>query len=189
MILEGICTTLNEDGTTNVAPMGPIVDQEFTSFLFRPFQTSTTFSNLKRTRCGVFHVTDDVGMIAKAAVGKLIELPEILHAQRIKGSILSNACRWYEFEVVSIDDSQPRSEIQTKVVNAGRLRDFFGLSRAKHAVLETAILATRLHLLKRQEIEENLKHYKIIIEKTAGPAERAAYQFLIHHIDAFWKAG
>ena len=61
-ILEGIVTTRNEDGTINVAPMGPVVDPaeapRITNLLLRPFQTSTTYANLARTRQGVFHVTD-----------------------------------------------------------------------------------------------------------------------------------
>lgn len=68
-ILEGIVTTRNVDGTTNIAPMGPIVDSDFTTLIFRPFKTSTTYENLIRARTGVFHVTDDVELFAAAAVG------------------------------------------------------------------------------------------------------------------------
>ena len=54
MILEGIVTTINHDGTTNVSPMGPLVDgPEFDNFTLRPYQTSTTYQNLKRTYQGV----------------------------------------------------------------------------------------------------------------------------------------
>ena len=60
MILEGLMTTVNADGTVNVSPMGPRVDAGLTTFTLRPFQTSTTYCNLKRTGMGVFHVTDDV---------------------------------------------------------------------------------------------------------------------------------
>ncbi len=70
MILEGVVTTRDPHGRLNVAPMGPIVDAEMRELRLRPFQTSTTFRNLKTTGCGVFHVTDDVLLIARAAVGK-----------------------------------------------------------------------------------------------------------------------
>ena len=49
MILEGIVTTINADGTVNISPMGPIVDAALTRLELRPFQTSTTFQNLRRT--------------------------------------------------------------------------------------------------------------------------------------------
>ena len=62
-LLEGIVTTLNDDGTPHIAPMGPIVDGEFNVLLLRPFRTSTTYQNLKRTGQGVLHVTDDVELL------------------------------------------------------------------------------------------------------------------------------
>jgi hypothetical protein len=71
MILEGIVTTLNGDRSVNVAPMGPIVDETMQTLLLRPFQTSTTYRNLKRTGCGVLHVTDDVLLLAQAAINRL----------------------------------------------------------------------------------------------------------------------
>ena len=70
-LLEGIVTTLNEDGSPHITPMGPIVDASFSQILLRPYRTSTTYQNLKRTGQGVLHVTDDVEMFARAAVGQL----------------------------------------------------------------------------------------------------------------------
>ncbi|WP_437228212.1 DUF447 domain-containing protein [Planctomicrobium sp. SH661] len=178
MILEGLCTTRNPDGTINIAPMGPVVNEELTSFRFRPFQTSTTFGNLKRTGCGVFHVVDDVRLIARAAVGALTDLPALIPAARVSGSVIADACRWYEFEVTAIDDSRPRSEIETRVVHVGLNREFWGFNRAKHAVLETAILATRLHLVPREEINRQLEQFAVIVDKTAGEQEQTAFAFL-----------
>ena len=76
MILEGIVTTVNADGTLNISPMGPTIaddvqsDGKIDQFVLRPFDTSTTFANLKRTRAGVLHVTDDVLLFARAAIGE-----------------------------------------------------------------------------------------------------------------------
>lgn len=178
MILEGIVTTRNDDGTINVAPMGPIVDESMAWLRLRPFQTSTTFHNLKRQRAGVFHVIDDVLLLARAAIGRLEETPETRPAEQIDGAVLVDACRWYEFEVVSIDDSHERSEIVTNVVHVGRIRDFFGFNRAKHAVLEAAILATRVHLLSPDEIRGELSRLRTPVVKTAGPRETEAFQLV-----------
>src|SRR5690242_12982895 len=95
ILLEGIVTTLNIDGTPHIAPMGPIVDAEFSRMLLRPYRTSVTYRNLKRTGQGVLHVTDDVGLFARAAVGQLTDLPSLTPAKSIEGVILENACRWY----------------------------------------------------------------------------------------------
>jgi hypothetical protein len=183
MILEGIVTSRNDDGTINVAPMGPIVDESMTWLRLRPFQTSTTFHNLKRQRAGVFHVVDDVLLLARAAIGQLTEVPETRRAEHIEGAVLADACRWYEFEVESLDESQERSEIVARVVHVGRIRDFFGFNRAKHAVLEAAILATRVHLTSPAELKKELTRLRIPVEKTAGPRETEAFQLIENFID------
>ena len=64
MILEGVVTTINADGSVNISPMGPKVDDAMRQFVLRPYQTSTTYQNLKRTGEGIFHITDDVELIA-----------------------------------------------------------------------------------------------------------------------------
>jgi len=55
MILEGIVTTLNEDGSPNISPMGPEVDVPLTQFVLKPFKTSRTYHNLKRLGEGVLN--------------------------------------------------------------------------------------------------------------------------------------
>jgi hypothetical protein len=178
MIAEGIVTSQNKDGLLNIAPMGPIVDESLTWLRLRPFQTSTTFRNLQETRCGVFHVVDDVLLIAQSAINRLPTVVSTRPAIHIPGQVLEAACRWYEFEVETLDDSQTRSEIQCRVVHTGTFRDFFGFNRAKHAVLEATILATRLHLIPREQILAQLKDLKIIVDKTAGPREFEAYDLI-----------
>lgn len=181
-ILEGLMTTLAVDGSTHVAPMGPWVDDHFKSFRLRPFQTSQTFANLRRTRQAVFHVTDDVMLLARAAVGRLEAPPSVENCPTIDGRILTGACRWYALEVAEIEDSVERAEITARVVDRGRLRDFFGFNRAKHAVVEAAILATRIGILPDEQILEELERLAIPVKKTAGPEEREAFQFLLRHV-------
>jgi hypothetical protein len=188
MILEGIVTTLGRDGEINVAPMGPIVDESMTTLLLRPFQTSQTFANLKHHPAGVLHVVDDVLLIARAAIGALTETPETFRAEKIDGVVLRSACRWYEFEVTAIDDGSDRAELNAVVVHSGRLRDFFGFNRAKHAVLEAAVLATRVHMLPREEIASQFAALRVPVEKTAGPAEREAFALLVEYVEAHHRA-
>jgi len=184
MILEGIVTTTNADGSPNVAPMGPRVEgEEFDTLLLKPFQTSTTYRNLKRQPVGVFHVVDDARLLARAAIGCWDEMPETFPAEKVSGAILKSACRWYEFEVENLDDSEQRANILVRVVHAGRLKDFFGWNRAKHAVLEAAILATRVFLLSEEEIKSQMEALRIIVEKTAGEAETEAFAILEEYVE------
>jgi uncharacterized protein len=183
MILEGIVTTLNADASANISPMGPLVDAAMERLVLRPYQTSTTYVNLKRTGEGVFHVTDDVLLLAKAAVGEPAPLPALVRAEKVNGLILADACRWYAFRVQSIDDNQPRSQIVADVVDRGRIRDFFGFNRAKHAVVEAAILATRVGLLPREEIAAEFNRLAVIVEKTGGEQEHLAFEHLQDYVD------
>jgi hypothetical protein len=183
MILEGIITSRNNDGSINVAPMGPIVDETMTWLKLRPFQSSTTFHNLRRHRAGVFHVIDDVLLLAKAAIGCRAETPETRAAVKIDGAVLADACRWYEFEIESLDESHERAEFMARVVHVGHIRDFFGFNRAKHAVLEAAILATRVHLIAPAELRRELERLRTPVTKTAGPREAEAFRLVENYID------
>lgn len=186
MILEGLVTTHDAHGTLNVAPMGPLVDPQMSRLRLRPFQTSQTFRNLRDQPYGVFHITDDVELIARAALDGLTAPPPVQPAHRIPGSVLQSACRWYEFQVVSLDDSRDRAEIDVTVVHHGSLREFFGFHRARHAVLEATILATRLHLIPEPDVRAELQRLRSPVEKTAGPAELAAWQFVIEFIEHWY---
>jgi uncharacterized protein len=182
LLLEGLVTTLNDDGTPHVAPMGPIVDADFTQLLLRPFQTSTTYQNIKRTGQGVLHVTDDVEMFAHAAVGQLSETPRLFAAKAVDGAILADSCRWYAFRVESIDDAEERTQISARIVEYGRVRDFFGFNRAKHAVIEAAILATRIEFLAPDHIHNEFERLAVMVEKTGGHHERSAFAFLQDYV-------
>lgn len=178
MIVEGLVTTNNADGSVNVAPMGPLVDDPFQSLVLRPFPTSTTCANLLRDRVGVFHVTDDSELLARAAVDRLELPPPFAAIADFPVPRLQDTCRWYAFRVAAVDSSQQRVRFDCQVVSHGTVRDFLGFNRAKHAVIEAAILATRLHLLPPQEIDQELSRLRIIVEKTAGPREFAAFAVL-----------
>lgn len=188
MILEGIITSLDDRDTVNVAPMGPLVTPELTTLTLRPFQTSRTYANLKQRPYGVFHVIDDVLLLARAALNRLDVEPETHPAERIIGRVLEDCCRWFEFEITSCNDSDPRTRMEAQVVHAGHKRDFFGWNRAKHAVLEATILATRLHLLPTADVQQELRRLEPLVQKTAGPTEFAAWALVLDHIDEWTKS-
>jgi hypothetical protein len=175
-ILEGIVTTYSADGTVNISPMGPIVDESITRFRFRPYQTSNTYQNLKRTGSGIFHITDDVLLFAQAAIGTPDPHPEL------EGLRLQQACRWFKFQVSSLDDSQQRTHIVAETIEHGQNRDFLGFNRAKHAVLEAAILATRIHILPNDQILAELERLATPVHKTASAVEQQAFDYLADYI-------
>jgi hypothetical protein len=186
MILEGLVTTTSAAGAVNIAPMGPRVEPpgagELERFVLRPYRTAQTYRNLKEHGEGVLHVTDDVLLLARAALGPVDPPPALLPARRVSGWVLAEACRYYEFRVAGCDDRAERAEIRAEVVGAGRLRDFFGLNRALFAVVEAAILATRTAFLPLDEIEADYRKLAVLVEKTGGPREREAFALLQGHL-------
>nr|AAS88967.1 conserved protein [Gemmata sp. Wa1-1] len=178
MILEGLVTTLDATGTPHLAPMGPRVTADFTRFTLRPFPTSNTYQNLLRHREGVLHVTDDALLLAKAAIGAVGTVPATRPAERVRGFVLADSCRHFEFVVKSVDATGERVSLEAEVVHTGYTRDFFGFNRAKHAVVEAAIFATRLHILPLAEIAAEFAKLRVIVGKTGGPDEHAAMDLL-----------
>jgi hypothetical protein len=189
MILEGIVTTISPTGDVHIAPMGPRVDADMRRFLLRPFNTAQTYRNLCRHGEGVLHVTDDVLLLARAAVGRLIVLPPLMPARAVRGWVLRDACRAYEFRVVSIDDRAERVSIEIEVVHHGTLRDFFGFNRAKHAIVEAAILATRTDFLPLAEIDAEYRKLEALVQKTGGAQEKEAFHFLQDYVAQVKQTG
>src|SRR5262249_33995741 len=114
--------------------------------------------------------------------GRVEPPPMMIPATQVRGHILPSACRFYEFRVNHLDDSQDRTEIWGTVVASGRQRDFFGFNRGKHAVVEAAILATRLHILPPAEILAEYQKLAVLVEKTGGKQEHKAFELLRDHV-------
>ncbi len=186
MIVEGIITTVSADGGANVAAMGAVVGEEdpdaLARIVLRPYKTTTTYANLKRVGEAVFHVTDDVALIARAALDRIETRPRLEPAQGVTGWIVADACRWYALRMTAIDETRDRAEALMEVVARGRIRDSLGLCRAKHAVVEAAIMATRTHLLAAADIAADMARLSQLVMKTGGPKEIAAFGFLLDYI-------
>ena len=180
MICEGLVTTRDRDGTPHLAPMGPTVAADGATLELRPFRGSATCDNLLARRCGVFHVTDDAALIARAAVGPATAPTE--PAATVAADVLVDCCRWSEFRVVEVDETGERLRLRAEVTHAGRRRDHFGFNRAKFAVVEGAILATRVFLFPRSELDRRLADLAPLVEKTGGEAERDAWRRLTAEI-------
>lgn len=188
MILESIVTSVDREGRVNIAPMGPHVEPnlavsaaEDATFVLRPFNTSRTYANLIETRKAVIHVTDDVQLFAMAAVDAIEadEIPGLVRQlERSDWWTLVDCHRWFAVEIESVSLEQPRVDMRCRVVRSGIVRPFFGFNRAKHAVIEAAILATRIGILSPQTIHDELERLQPLIDKTGGPAEHSAFDFL-----------
>jgi hypothetical protein len=178
VIVETIVTTMDAQGAINFAPMGVEWSDEI--IVLKPFLETTTFRNLSATGAAVVNLTDDVMLFAQGAISSP-QFPS-LPASVVRGVVLEAACSWRELELLHIDATPPRSRIDTRIVHRGVRREFIGFNRARHAVLEAAILATRTHLLPAEQIRDDFARLQIIVDKTAGPREREAMDLLTQYV-------
>jgi len=199
MVIEGILTTENEDGTMHVSPIGPHVNPELSSWILKPFQSSKTFANLQATSRAIFHIVDDPLLMAAAVIGlcnRTVDstgVADILDADQIAelvtaefypefGWVLDLSCRWHALTVEQWDVSTPRAVAVCLQSEQKEQRPFWGWNRARHSLLELAILSSRLPMLDRQVIDAERNRHQIIIEKTAGPREIVAWELLNRHL-------
>jgi hypothetical protein len=178
MIIESIVTTVGADGTVNCAPMG--VEWGDETIVLKPFLDTATYRNVTATQTAVVNLIDDARVFARAAISNP-EYPT-RPAEKIRGVVLRDGCSWRELAVRSIDSTPPRSRIEMSVVHRGVTREFIGFNRARHAVLEAAIYATRLHLLSREFVESEMARLQVIVDKTAGADEQEAMALLAGYI-------
>ncbi len=178
MILECILTTTDRTGQVNIAPMGAVLQDEVV--VFKPYRTTTTFQNLSAGGAAVLNITDDATVFAYSALGNYTaELQPVAGGE---GAYLAGACAYWELKVLGVDASGERAVVPCRVLARRRLRDFVGYNRARNAILEATILATRVHLLPADGIAGELERLAVIVEKCGAPPEVAAMEFIRRYV-------
>ncbi len=180
MILETIITSRDAGGSINFAPMGVEWGDEI--IVIKPFLETSTFRNVSASRQAVVNLTDDAMLFAQGAISSP-QFPWV-PASVVQGAVLQAACSWRELEIQTIDATPPRSRMEARVVHRGINREFLGFNRAKHAVLEAAILATRTHLIPADQIRDEFARLQVIVDKTAGPREQEAMALLTAYVQS-----
>jgi hypothetical protein len=179
VIVESLVTTLDAEGAPNFAPMG--VEWGERVIVLKPYRETATFRNLAVCGEAVVNLVDEVGFFVEAAL-RSPRFPA--HpAAVVRGVVLEAACSWRELRVAETDTREPRARFRCDVVHAGVKREFIGFNRARAAVIEATILATRTRLLPLEQILEEYRRLQVIVDKTAGAAERAAMAALCAFVD------
>jgi hypothetical protein len=80
-----------------------------------------------------------------------------------------------------VEDAE-RPRFHCRVVSAAAHAPFAGFNRAQAAVVEAAILASRLQFLPREKVEREIAYLEIAVAKTGGPVEREAWAWLMDKI-------
>ncbi|MBS9478868.1 DUF447 domain-containing protein [Ancylobacter radicis] len=181
MIREAIVTTRSSGGEPHLAPMGATVIEG--GYLLQPFRPSRTLENLAATRIAVINFTDDVRIFAGCVVGRPLKV-DVRKADRIDCPRLADTLSHDELIVERIEDDPQRPKFFCKIHHSDGHRRFEGMNRAKAAVLEGAVLVSRLALLSDEKIDQEMAYLTIAIEKTAGPEELEAWGWLVEAIAA-----
>jgi hypothetical protein len=150
-------------------------------FLIKAFKPSSTYDNLMRHGQCSINFVDDVRIFAGALTGRR-DWPTSL-CQQIEGEYISDALSHIELEVVRLDDTDPRACFYAAVICDVNHKPFRGFNRAQNAVIEAAILVSRLDMLSEQKIRDEIAYLTIAIDKTAGVRELEAWGWLIERVE------
>ena len=185
MIRETIVTTCDAAGKVHVAPFGLI--EEAGGWVIAPFRPSVTLDNLLQVPELVANFVDDVRVFAGCLTGRR-DWP-CVPADRIRPPRLAAALAHAELRVVRVAEDAQRPRLSCRVIHRGLHAPFMGFNRAQAAVVEGAILVSRLFMLPRDEVERQMAHLAVAVAKTAGPAEQEAWNWLVEAVAAHDAAG
>jgi uncharacterized protein len=182
MIRETIVTTADAAGKVHIAPIGIIADAE--RWIIAPFRPSTTLDNLRAVPFAVANYTDDVRVFAGCLTGRH-DWPTTA-AQTVPVPRLAAALAHAELAVETVAENEQRPRFCCRVVHRATHAPFEGFNRAQAAVVEAAILVSRLDMLPREKVEQEIAYLQIAVAKTAGPAEQEAWNWLMEKIQAHY---
>ncbi|WP_428353737.1 DUF447 domain-containing protein [Methyloprofundus sp.] len=179
MIQETIVTTQNNEGKTHIAPMGIHVAGD--EFIILPFRPSVTLDNILATKTAVINYTDDVRIFAGCVTGRN-DWP-LLKTKKIDGHFLQGSLAHCAVKLTHVDDDPVRPKLFCQALHRVNHAPFKGFNRAQFSVLEAAILLSRVNHLLATKIHTELEYLHIGFNKTAGPKEREAWDWVTKAIE------
>ncbi len=116
----------------------------------------------------------------------ITRIPSMRAAEVVTGSVIVEANSWREVivtEITPTEDALPRSRVRARVVASGTgTRQPQGFCRARHAAVEASIFASRLKWLGGTRVWAELDRLQELVDKTAGPVERAAMEYVRSYV-------
>jgi hypothetical protein len=180
MIREAIVTTVSAEGRAHIAPFGLIAAGE--QWIIAPFRPSTTLDNLVAVPHAIANFTDDVLVFSGCLTGRR-DWP-LLACAGSKVPRLAGALAHAELLVETVTEDPTRPRFACRVAHQETHAPFGGFSRAKAAIIEACILVSRLHMLPREKVENEIAYLRTAVEKTAGPDELLAWSWLMNSVAA-----
>ncbi|PPD52892.1 MAG: tetrahydromethanopterin synthesis protein [Methylotenera sp.] len=182
MIFETIITSINAAGAPHVTPFG--VRYEGDHVLISPYKPSTTLTNILLCKQAVMNMTDDVRVFAAALTNR--QAWQLQQANQVNGFRLANCLQHVELALIEVRDDAVRPQLVMQKIYAHHHRPFNGFNRAQAAVIEMAVLVSRLHMLPQEKIQSEIQYLQIAIDKTAGEHELLAWTWLLEKTNQFY---
>jgi len=181
VILETVVTTRDESGRDHIAPMG--IREQDGFIVLSPFRPSATLEHVVREKCAVVNYTDDVRIFAGCLTGRY-DWPTVpvnhLPCRRLAASLAHS-----EVKLERVEDDATRPRLYCRELARETHGAFRGFNRAQAAVIEAAILVSRLNMLPQEKIDAEMAYLRIAVEKTAGLRELEAWGWLTERIEEF----
>lgn len=180
-IRESIITTLHDNGSAHIAPMG--VHETDRGLMLAPFKPSATLNNLLRDGVATINYPDDVRIFAGCLTGRRDWSTQ--PTEVIAGIRLTDCLAHTEVKVHTHEDDELRPKFFCDMIHEQMHKPFHGYNRAQFAVIELAILASRLHMLPAEKIDAEIEYLLIGMDKTAGEREKEAWEWLMEKVTEF----
>ncbi len=190
-IHETVVTTCDTNGRVHIAPMGVRYPDDATVVLM-PFKPSTTLDNIVTTRAAVLNWITDVRVFAGCVTGRrdwptvaveparvpATNGPQADLARNTPAVRLACALGHVPLALADLHDDPQRPVLRMARGTAVTHAPFTGFVRAQSAVLEGAVLVSRLFMLDDAKVDREFEYLQIAIDKTAGAGELEAWQWL-----------
>ncbi len=184
MIYETIITSIDAQKNVHITPFG--IREEDGCVIISPYKPSTTLNNILETNVAVMNLTDDVRVFSGALTKKMQF--ELVIAEKIDGFRLKNTLAHKELKLKKVLEDPQRPQLFMEVVHEAQHQPFKGFNRAQAAVIELAVLTSRLHMLPKEKIMHEKKYLQIAMDKTAGEHEWQAWNWLNEKIENFYAS-
>lgn len=179
MIYETIVSTINAQSDAHVTPFG--IRMQDGLVVISPYKPSTTLQNILTTGHAVLNLTDDVRVFAGALMGR--QVWSLLPAEKVAGYRLADTLAHKELKLLKIEDDLVRPQLFLEIVHEAQHAPFQGFNRAQAAVIELAVLVSRLKRLPMEKIQQEMDYLRIAVEKTAGERELQAWSWLVEAVE------
>jgi len=184
-IFEAVVTTVSPGGAVHVAPMG--VRYEGADVVLMPFKPSTTLDNILALKAAVLNILVDPRVFAGCVTGRKSWPTQ--PAARVPGVRLEAALSHVELALTQAGDDPQRPRLRLSRVHEVMHKPFIGINRAEAAVVEGAVLVSRLHMLPQDKIDTEMRYLQIAIDKTASPEAHEAWGWLQQAVAAHRAKG